>query len=94
MNSGKAIVGILASLAAGAALGVLFAPKKGSQTRKRIFKKGENITEDLEEKFHAFIAGVKEKYESLGHEAAHIAKSGTHKAEKLLKEVSANGNNA
>lgn len=92
MNSGKVIVGILASLTAGAALGLLFAPEKGSKTRKEIFKKGENITEDLEKKFHAFITGVKAKYESLSHDAARIAKSGVHKSEKILEEVSSNGN--
>ncbi len=92
MNSGKVIVGILASLAAGAALGILFAPEKGSQTRRNIFKKGEDITGDLEEKFHSFIAGVKEKYESLSNDATHMGRAGADKAEKFLKEVSTNGN--
>lgn len=92
MNSGKIIVSILGTLAAGAALGVLFAPEKGSKTRKRIFKSGENITGDLEEKFHAFIAGMKDKYESLSHEAALKAKSGARKSEKIKEEISTNGN--
>ena len=41
MNSGKVVLGVLAGLAAGAALGILFAPDKGTATRKKISKKGE-----------------------------------------------------
>ena len=92
MNSGKVIVGILTSLAAGAAIGLLFAPETGARTREKIYKKGEDITGDLENKFHAFIEGVKDKYESISHQAEHVAKIGADKSEKFLKEVSTNGN--
>jgi gas vesicle protein len=51
MSKGKVLLGVLAGVAVGAALGVLFAPDKGWNTRKRIIKKGENITEDLRDKF-------------------------------------------
>lgn len=36
MSSGKVVLGMLAGLAAGAVLGILFAPEKGSKTRRKI----------------------------------------------------------
>ena len=40
MSTGKIVVGVLAGVAVGALLGVLFAPDKGSETRKKISKGG------------------------------------------------------
>jgi len=61
MNAGKLIAGILAGAAAGAILGILFAPDKGEETRNKITSKGS----DMKKKFNDFIDGLCEKYESL-----------------------------
>lgn len=65
MSSGKALLGVLAGIAAGAALGVLFAPGKGSNTRKNISRKTEDlvdaVSDKLEEKFDEVINVVKGK---------------------------------
>jgi gas vesicle protein len=64
MNSGKLILGILAGLAAGAALGVLFAPDKGTETRRKITKKSVDLTDAVKEKINEFIDGIVDKYET------------------------------
>lgn len=65
MSSGKVFLALLAGVAAGALLGILFAPEKGSETRKKISKKGEDYAENLTEKFNEFLAGVREKFEDV-----------------------------
>jgi gas vesicle protein len=58
MSNGKVFLGLLAGVAVGAVLGILFAPDKGWNTRKRISKKGEDIADDLREKFDEFIDNI------------------------------------
>ena len=61
MKSGKVLLGLLAGVAAGALLGILFAPDKGAKTRKKILAKGEGYAEELKEKFNEFAEALKEQ---------------------------------
>lgn len=65
MNSGKVLLGVLAGVATGALLGILFAPSKGSRTRRRITKKGEAYADGLKEKFDTVLAGISGKIEKV-----------------------------
>jgi len=62
MTSGKAFLGVMAGIAAGVALGMLFAPEKGDKTRKNISKKGEDLAnalnDTIEEKFDELMSVV------------------------------------
>jgi len=58
MTKGKALLGVLAGIAAGAALGVLFAPDKGVNTRKNIARKGEDLADAINDK-------IEEKFDEL-----------------------------
>lgn len=52
MNStGKILTAVAAGVAAGAVLGILFAPDKGSETRKKISEQGKKISEGVKDKF-------------------------------------------
>jgi gas vesicle protein len=89
MNSGKVVLGILAGVAVGAALGILFAPDKGSSTRKKILKKGGKYKDDLKKKFNKLIDSFGDKYESLKEEAAQAAENGKTATEKAVTGLTA-----
>ena len=62
MKNNQVILGVLGGLAAGALLGILFAPKKGSKTRKMLADKGEGYADDLKSKFNNMYDTVANKY--------------------------------
>jgi gas vesicle protein len=55
MKKGDAFLGLLTGMAIGAILGVLFAPAKGSETRRKLSDKGNEYAESLKKKFDGFI---------------------------------------
>lgn len=89
MSSGKVLLGILAGVAVGATLGILFAPDKGSKTRRKISKKGDEYADGLGEKFNEFIDSVTKKFESVKEEAVRMAGNGKHKLEEAEVKMNA-----
>lgn len=68
MKSGKVILGALVGVAAGAVLGILFAPDQGKTTRKKISKKRDELVDDLEDKFNKVVDTFKKKFDSIQEE--------------------------
>ena len=68
----KIILGLMAAAAAGAALGVLFAPEKGSVLRKRIKDKAGEWVDDVCEVLAIGQAKVQEVYARAEEEAENI----------------------
>lgn len=69
MSRGNMVIGALAGVAAGAILGLLLAPEKGSKTRKKIAKLKSKSTEEVKDKVDEIIHKATEKFEALKKEA-------------------------
>lgn len=65
MKTDKAVLGILGGIAAGAMLGILFAPEKGTKTRRKIMDKGNDYADDLKDKFDTVLGTITKKYEKI-----------------------------
>jgi len=89
MSKGKVLLGLLTGVAVGAALGILFAPDKGWNTRKRISKKAEDLTNDLREKFDEFIDMVSVKVDEAKSNVSDLSDKAKDKADEVKKEARA-----
>lgn len=87
MSTGKVLLGALAGLAAGALIGVLFAPEKGSVTRTKISKKGEDYADAVKDKFNDFIDNVNEKFETVKETVKNDVDKGKQKVQDFKKDV-------
>lgn len=89
MDTGKILLGMISGMAVGAALGVLFAPAKGSSTRHKIASKGEDLGNDVDEKFHEMLQMFKDQFENMKSEVTQQAQNGKAKGEKVAAEAAA-----
>jgi gas vesicle protein len=90
MNTGKTALGMLAGIATGALLGILFAPDSGKNTRKKIVQKGEGYADDVKGKFNGLLDSMKEKYDNIRNEAENLEAT----AERKYEEIKAPFKNA
>ena len=83
MSTGKVLLGVLAGVAAGAVLGILFAPEKGSETRRKISKKGKDYADDLRNRFDEFLSTASETFERGKEEASEFTQNVKNKANSV-----------
>ncbi len=69
MSKSKVLAGLLVGAAAGAVLGLLLAPEKGSDTRKKLSDKKNKLGEDLKNKFGEVKETIKGKYDNIRSDA-------------------------
>jgi len=87
MKSGKVLLGVLAGLAAGAIMGIVLAPDKGSKTRKQILSKSEDYADELKAKFNDFVSSFTDQYANTKQEAEELVSKGKAKYNEVKKEV-------
>ena len=73
MSTVNVVLGALAGLAIGATAGILFAPKKGSTTRKQIMDKGDDYLDELTSRFDKFSDPLTEIFDSTEKDAEGLA---------------------
>ncbi len=87
MKSSKLILGAMVGLAAGTVLGILFAPQKGSKTRRKIAEKGNDYVEELTVKFNDMVNTLTQKMDTLQEEAAALVERGKSAVTSKMNDV-------
>jgi gas vesicle protein len=87
MNSSKLLLGVLGGVAAGALMGVLFAPEKGSKTRKKIMNKANDGADVLKGKYDSALEAMNQKYEKIWHKEGELISEGEAKLNSIKKEL-------
>jgi gas vesicle protein len=87
MKKSSIIIYSLIASAAGVAIGILFAPQKGSQTRKQISEKNHQYSDYLADKYNEFIDSVSHPLESIEEETKRLARKANENVKKAASEV-------
>jgi gas vesicle protein len=83
MSIQKVLIGVLAGAVAGTVIGILYAPEKGSTTRRKFSRKSFDYTDELEEKFNELIDNITEQFQTVVEEVNLMADAERLKTEKV-----------
>ena len=84
MTSGKTIAGILLGVAAGAVAGILLAPDKGTETRRKVAEKSADLAESIKGNYKKYEKEASEKFSSAKGKVNEYATEAKQKTEEYL----------
>ena len=87
MSNSKTVLGFLAGAAVGSILGILFAPDKGTETRRKISETSGDVTDSLKSKFNDFVDSIRDTYQGVKDEAEDLADQGASKMNTFKNEA-------
>jgi gas vesicle protein len=90
MSNTKALLGFVAGAAVGALAGILLAPDKGSNTRKKISGKAEDVSESLKSSYDDFVAKLKKAYTNSKEDAEEMSEKVKAQVNSLKADAKAN----
>lgn len=85
-DSGKILAALLAGMAAGAAIGILFAPEKGTDTRDKLNESLKDLGEAIKERSSEQVEQIKELSDKVSATLKSKLKSGELGVEDSLDE--------
>lgn len=87
MKKGKVFLGILTGTAAGALLGILFAPRKGKDTRNKITNTTKEYADTIKKKYDDTLNSITKEFKKLKNEVSDLSHHGSVKEEELNARV-------
>lgn len=89
-STGKLVGALVVGALAGAALGVLFAPEKGSKTRSNIADGAKDLADDIKRKMKNEAADLRKKAEDLEEQAREKVEEVIHNVKHKTAEATNN----
>jgi len=87
MSTGKILTGVAAGIAAGAIIGILLAPDKGSETRRKIAQKGNDLKDSIKARFSSMVDDVVDEYENTKDAAEGAMQRGKEKVQNMKADA-------
>ena len=79
MRTSKAFLGVAAGMAAGAIIGVLMAPDSGSNTRKKISNRSQDVVGEIKSRFNGMMEGFNNQKDEIVNTAKKITDTARNK---------------